>query len=272
MEQGELNNSHTSPTISEIMRREKAMPEPFLKPIFNKRLPNQKTSIGNEISFINTIGFSHESVSFNIKQKIAEGFQLSLDDNKKIQELLKNKKLIDGIKRELLTSQRRTYVITEIFVPKKTAAEIKNGYEKDFFPKCFGRSLKEGVITVDENEMKNSKVGYIGTSNIFEHYDNIRKQGIYGDAQNYPTYFTTDYRVAMSHLPSEDGDGKTLEGETPTLIEISIPQLMKYRQIFRDPESLNISSESGKTFITFYGIPSIAIKRIISLKRISPQI
>lgn len=107
------------------------------------------------------------------------------------------------------------------------------------------------------------KKGYIGTSKDPVHikpevWGNINKFGIYGSLESYPTYFSIDYELAVSHIIDRKGKGY--------LIEVDLDKLKELRQVFFDPEMRNISGEAGKTFITMYGIPVEAINKIYTVQ------
>lgn len=110
------------------------------------------------------------------------------------------------------------------------------------------------------------KKGYIGTSKDPVHikpevWGNINKFGIYGSLESYPTYFSIDYELAVSHIIDRKGKGY--------LIEVDLDKLKELRQVFFDPEMRNISGEAGKTFITMYGIPVEAINKIYELQQVN---
>ncbi len=48
-------------------------------------------------------------------------------------------------------------------------------------------------------------------------------------------------------------------GAYPTVLEVDVKTLLKYRNVFHDPEGLFLPGEYRKTFVVFGGIPAQAI-------------
>lgn len=103
-------------------------------------------------------------------------------------------------------------------------------------------------------------VGYIGTGKDAKSraWKNFRKHGVYGSVGKEFTYFTPDLELALSHAPYEDAQ----------LIELNIPSLAKYREVFFDPESSYIASEKAKTLVVMGGVPKEAITKIYHMSKV----
>lgn len=134
---------------------------------------------------------------------------------------------------------------------------------KEFERKCRKR-FDEDVIVDDgfydpvELEEIDSDVVYIGTgASNAEALRNLERSGNYGSIDTRFTYFSPDYRLALSHADDED----------PMLLEIDLTELAQRRYIFRDPESSYLECEKGRTFVVMGGIPSEAIHQMHIFER-----
>ncbi|MEK7450945.1 MAG: hypothetical protein AAB662_03360 [Patescibacteria group bacterium] len=225
-----------------------------------EKLPTD-TTIGSKITFNNTVESNPDEFGVFYMWKIAGKYNLDPKrDYEKIKQMSLDPSITNAFDKEIKQDALRSYTVTEITSAGKKPPEVKKTYDKDFFQR-FNYLPNSGIAEVTDEELKDVDKIYIGTGVNTPAFKNIDTLGIYGDENLNPTYFSTSYKVAMSHMPDE------INGVKPALIEISLSKLRLYRKILRDPESLYIKGESGKTFITFYGIPAEAIERILVLTK-----
>lgn len=103
---------------------------------------------------------------------------------------------------------------------------------------------------------------------LHDQEDQIRKmkeRGIYGRADGL-TYITVDMKTALVHAKStENSPDKHGIGDPKTrflLLTINLKKLAQKRNVFIDPESLQITPEFMKNFVVHKGIPVSAIERL----------
>lgn len=250
-----LNSQESDPIAGQ--KTESSKDTILLEPT-TEELPTN-TAIGNKITFDNTITSDANEFNAIYMIKIAKKYNLDpKNDYEKIEKMSKDPSITESLKKELEQDSQKSYIVTEITTAERKQPDVRKDYDVDFF-KRFDYLPNSGIAEVKEEELKDVNKIYIGTGINTPAFENIEKLGIYGDENLSPTYFSTNYKVAMSHMSDELNDVK------PALIEISLSKLKQYRKILRDPESLYIKNESGKTFITFHGIPTEAIERIFVL-------
>lgn len=237
----------------------------FLEPITTQQLP-PNTTIGSTISFTDTLQGNIEEfgafILFELKKQHPESTY------EEVTEMSKDSSITNPVKEKLMAEAQSTFVVTnEIQPPEPISMPINNSGVDDnkFFQERANNFLlrsdnysKRGGVEVSAEEFGNTQKLYIGGGYDTQAFQNINSSGVYGDSNEKPTYFTTDYTVACSHINDEQ----------PVLIEIDCQELLKQRKAYRDPESLYIKDESGKTFITFNGIPTNVISRILLIKKI----
>lgn len=230
--------------------------EAILLPVKSNPLPAVET--GSIVGFNNTLASSGEFDLLTMI-KIAQIRNLDpVEDYKKILDLLKDPNESEAARKQVANESGEKFKVTGIYAaPKVDIVPKDDGFYPDFFKPNHN---DQGIHQVTPSEISKVEYGYIGGGQNTSAFKNMLSDGVYGDSQKYPTYFSTDYELAMSHLPDEDG--------APVLLEVDTSKLLKYRSVYRDPESLSIGSESGKTFIVFHGVPNEAIKRIITLENI----
>jgi hypothetical protein len=150
-------------------------------------------------------------------------------------------------------------VINELKPPQTHTSKIIETENDKFFQEKYKYldSTENNKFEIKPEEFKDIEKVYIGGGVNTEAFKNMTKEGVYGDSRNIPTYFTTDYTLACSHIQDTQS----------ALIEIDLKKLLELRKTYRDPESLSIESESGKTFILFNGIPVNAIQKIFIVTR-----
>ena len=216
---------------------------------------------GSQITFRDSFYSNPDDFDFFYMAEIAKKYNLDpASDYDKIRELSQDENNREIIKKKLQSESSNTCNVTEAIIPENSKEDIPNfDYPEAFFER-FNHLPQGGMVKINPAELHQAEHLYIGGGQTTEAFDNIQK-GFYGDENEYPTYFTTDFELAMSHM--HDGN----EADKPVLIEISSKKLSESRTIFQDPESLYIKSEKGKTFIAFHGIPVSAIERIITLEK-----
>jgi len=229
--------------------------------IITNPLPDQ-TKVGDVINFTDTIISNTEEFDSVLWLEIARKFDLNPSndqDYQKIQELAKDDQITQSIKEKLTQQAERSYQVVDIVCPESDIqAEPNLDYDQGFFSQ-FNHLPNNGIKKIDPQELRQVKVGYIGGGINTEAYKIMSESQIYGGQGNQPTYFSTDYEMAMTHIADEN--------DQPILIEVSLTELTKRRQALQDPESTYIEDEKGKSFIVFNGIPSQAITRILVLKK-----
>ncbi len=229
-------------------------------PITNP-LPDQ-TDIGDMINFTDTIISNSEEFNSVLWLEIAKKFDLNPSndqDYQEIQELGEDDQITQSIKEKLTKQAERSYQVIEIVKPASDAqAEPNLSYGQEFFSR-FNHLSNNGIKEINPQKLRQAKVGYIGGGINTEAYESMSEKQIYGGQGNQPTYFSTDYETAMTHIADEN--------DQPILIEISLDELAECRQALQDPESTYIENEEGKTFIVFNGIPTQAVSRILVLEK-----
>ena len=240
-------------------------PDLIKKDISAKTLPPE-TVVGTTITFNNTIGSNPDEFKFIYMLEISKKYNLDpKKDYEKILEMSQNPNVTSQIKESIIENSLSSYVVTEEITPPVADEQEKvMDYNSDFF-KRFDYLEDSGIVEATPTELEGIQKVYIGGGTDTPAFASL-EQGIYGDPDNSPTYFSTDYELAMSHMYDENGETRSI------LIEVSLPKLLELRKIFRDPESLSIDQESGKTFITFHGVPTSVIDRILVLKKIDSQV
>lgn len=224
-----------------------------------KTLPPE-TTVGTKITFKDNFTSNPDEFDFFYMTKIAKIYNLdSQKDYEKILQMSKDPAITATIKNNLDQESITSFEVTEKIILNNSNEQDENkNYDKSFFER-FKYLENNGMFEVNPTELSNVQKFYIGGSLDTSAANNMLQNHSYGDLDKNPTYFTTDYELAMSHLP----DNK------PILIEISSSKLLSLRKIFRDPESLYIESESGKTFMSFHGVPNEAIEKILVLNKIN---
>ena len=237
-------------------------PGSFQNEIIIKKLPKDIV-VGSEISFTDTLLSNPDEFTAFYSFKIAKKFNLDPEtDYQKIKDLSNDKEIIEEIKNELLESANKRYIVTEMIIPgeRTYAVDIDMNPEDEarFFER-FDYLQNSGAFQVSEEQLQDVEELYIGGGIGTSAYDNLESIGVYGATVGAPTYFSTDYEVALSHMNTDV--------EKPILIVLSTDKLDK-SGIYQDPESLNVAAEAGKTFIKFHGVKTDAIKRILVLKKV----
>lgn len=239
------------------LENENTEQELFLEPITSNPLP-ENTTIGTELVYEDTLKGNVEEnqpfILFELKKQYPDATY------EQIMEFAKSPLITGSIKQKLKAEAQTTVLITEELTVPQTHSPISNQteIEDSFFRKIAEKfdSTEESKVEVTSEELKGIKHVYIGGGDSTKAVENLYQKGIYGDVGNLPTYFTTDYAVACSHAEN-------------TLIEIELEKILKEKKIYRDPESLYLEDESGKTFIVANGIPANAIRKIYKIKKSS---
>ncbi len=234
----------------------------FMEKITSNPLP-AGTDVGDEISFTNTITSNVDDFKMFLWLEIAKKHNLDPQkDYEKIVQMAENQEVRKEIKDQLQKESRQTYRVKKVLnLAADSKPETHFNHDENFFER-FNHLPNSGIAEVSLEELKNIDRAYIGGDLKSPAYENTRENHLYGDQESKPTYLSTDYETAMSHMANESEDS------TPILVEVSIDELLKYRKLLRDPESLSVEAESGKTFISFYGIPTTAINKILVLEEI----
>lgn len=226
----------------------------YLEPISSHSLPSN-TTIGSILSFEDTLkGNTEEFEAFTLWEIKKQHPEATYEE---IIEMAKDPAISETTKMKLKKeSQTSLTVIDELQPPRTSTAIMEKTQPEDeaFFKKKaeLFDSPENGKFEVKPEEFANIENVYIGGGHDTGAFKNMVIKGVYGDSGNIPTYFTTDYRVACSHIQDKES----------ILIEINLKDLLKLRKVYRDPESLFIKDESGKTFVLFNGVPVNVIKRI----------
>lgn len=231
--------------------------------VLTKTLPPE-TKVGTEITFTNTILSNTEEFEPIILMRLAQVHNLDPADNyEEITRMAQNPDVVNPIKEQLQQESKRSYIVTEEITPPglEEKPEPKLDCNHKFFER-FDYLPDNGVSEVPVEEFLGAEKVYIGGGLNTSAFANMKRQYLYGDSEDNPTYFSTDYEVAMTHMLDEE------KGVKPVLVEVSLPRLLEQRRIFRDPESFYIKKESGKTFIAFHGIPTCVIERVLVLKEL----
>ena len=258
--EGDFDNSVPQKSNTVTVQELKTPESVFLSKPIIEELPAD-TLAGSKITFTNTLESNPDQFDTYYPWTIAKEFNLDPTiDSEKIEQLSRDASIREIIKNKLEKDSLKSYKVTEVRPVEKTSPETRLDYNAEFF-KNFDNLPNSGIAEVKDEELRGVDKVYIGTSINTPAFENTAELGIYGDENVSPTYFSSSYKVAMSHL-SDDA---------PALIEVSLSKLMEYRKILRDPESLYIEAESGKTFITFHGIPTEAIERILILTKAPTQ-
>lgn len=227
--------------------------------IFVNKLPDNITK-GGIINSTDTFLSNPDDFEFFYMLEIAKTHSLDPDkDYEEIKTLSEDENNREIIKKKLREESENSYKVTDIIIPTPSKTETpKMDYPRTFFER-FDHLPDGGMVKINPAEMNQVEHVYIGGGLGMEAYNNIQN-GFYGDENDNPTYFSTDYELAMSHM-HDYGDS------SPILIEASPKKILESRTIFQDPESFYIGSEEGKTFIAFHGIPVSAIERILVLEK-----
>lgn len=238
---------------SEIQRK-----PPTIKNLSQNPLPPD-TKVGSTVTFKDTIASSGE---FGMLTMLRISQDYGLDPNKDYEEIVrlsKDPNVSKSINEKLTQDSSKSYeVIGQYAAPSNIPGQVLTDFDDRFFSR-FDYLENSGQEVVGEDELGSVDRFYIGGGLTTTAFANMEKSGVYGDMGDSPTYFSTDHELAMTHM----------EDDHPVLIEISAAKLQQYRTIFRDPESLYVDSESGKTFIDFHGIPAEAVIRILLLKKVT---
>ena len=79
----------------------------------------------------------------------------------------------------------------------------------------------------------------------------MKKEGVYGSKKRV-TYLTRDFERVIAHSPRA-------KGSDILMLVIDTKKMMEYRSLFPDPESLLMTDEFMRNFVTPHGIPVGAI-------------
>lgn len=232
-----------------------------LPKLFVNKLPADVAK-GSMLTFNDSFYSNPDDFDFFYMSEIAKTYNLDpVKDYDKIKKLSADGGNREIIKKKLQGESLNSYNVTDVIIPEPSKLDVPNmDYPKDFFER-FDHLPESGMVKINSTEMDQVEHVYIGSGLDAEAYKNISK-GYYGDENENPTYFSTDFELAMSHMHDEEG------GTKPILIEASLKKILESRTIFQDPESLYIGSEEGKTFIAFHGIPTSAIERVLVLEKV----
>ena len=228
-----------------------------LEPISSHSLPSD-TTIGSILSFEHTLtGDVDQYELFTLLEIKKQNPDATYEE---VIQMAKDPSISEPVKTKLKKESQKSFIIVDELqtpqnsIPTTTKTETEESilfkqFEKK--TKLFG-STENIQLEVNQEEFGNIENVYIGGGRNTEAFKNMITNGVYGDLGDIATYFTTDYRVACSHIQNNE----------PILVEIDLKELLKQRKVYRDPESLFIEDESGKTFVLFNGIPVNIIKRI----------
>lgn len=228
--------------------------------VFVNKLP-EDVAKGSTLTFEDNFYSNPDDFDFFYMAEIAKMYKLDpgtdYDEIKILSEDADNREII---KKKLQGESLNSYNVADVIIPEASKLDVPNmDYPEDFF-KRFNYLPENGMVKIYTVQMDQVEHVYIGGGLDTEAYANVQK-GYYGDENKNPTYFSTDFELAMSHMQDEEG------GNRPILIEVSFKKLMELRTLFQDPESLYIGSEEDKTFIAFHGIPTGAIERVLVLEK-----
>lgn len=228
--------------------------------VFINRLP-VGIAKGSTLTFEDSFYSNPDDFDFFYMSEIAKTYNLDpVKDYDKIKKLSADGGNREIIKKKLQGESLNSYNVADVIIPEASKLDVPNmDYPEDFF-KRFNYLPENGMVKIYTVQMDQVEHVYIGGGLDTEAYANVQK-GYYGDENKNPTYFSTDFELAMSHMQDEEG------GNRPILIEVSFKKLMELRTLFQDPESLYIGSEEDKTFIAFHGIPTGAIERVLVLEK-----
>jgi hypothetical protein len=219
--------------------------------------------VGSVITFTNTLSSNMDDFQVILQMEVARRF--GLDDPAQAERLCQDPKIADPIKKELAAAAIRSFRVVEELKPvSRGTSEPQLDHNPDFFDRFYYLE-NSGIAEVSDNELEGVDKVYIGGGVATPAFRSLEENGVYGDVGDNPTYVATDYETAMSHMNDEEGEDKAI------LVEISLAKLRESRRLLRDPESLYIESESGKTFIAFHGIPAEAIERVLVLSQVDAE-
>lgn len=240
-------------------------PSFYIDPVTSKQLPSDITQ-GSTISYISTLtGNEYERSTLATIELAKRNPNLTYGE---VMEMAKDPEILNPIETQLEADSHHTYLVEEEIIPTRktnpdsvnTEADAETFFKEKlaFLKEKYDFTPYNGIMQISNNELVAIENIYIGGGSDTSAFKNIDGSGIYGDLGDNPTYFTSDFEVACSHMQESQ----------PILIEIDTKKLLDLRKTYRDPESFYIQDESGKTFITFNGIPIEAIKRILVLKKL----
>jgi len=225
---------------------------------------SENITVGDSITFTDTIASNTDEFELSLWIKIAKNHNLDPqkdEDHKKIISMSKDPNVVGPIKEELAQESMRSYAVTEIINPQTpNQPDPQFDYNQNFFER-FNFLPNSGIEEVTSESVQGTKKAYIGGGSKTTAFTNIEEYETYGDTQDSPTYLSTDYEIAMTHISDQEERGK------PILVQVSLPKLFEYRKVFKDPESDYIESEREKTFIAFHGIPLNCIDKIFVLEK-----
>lgn len=189
-------------------------PETYLEPISSNPLPSN-TTVGSVLSFEDTLKGNVDEfdafILFELKKRYPEATY------EQITQMAKDPALTDSVKtqlkKEAQTNLEVTNELTPPSVPISNETPILTNNESFFKEKSLKfNSTTDTKIEVVPEEFGNIENVYIGGGYNTEAFKNMYYKGVYGDAGNIPTYFTTDYTTACSHIRDTQ----------PVLLEINL--------------------------------------------------
>lgn len=158
------------------------------------------TSVGSELTFNNTIDSNPDEFNAIYMFEIAKKYNLDpKKDYEKIVQMSQDPSITEVLRKELEQDSLKSYTVTEIASVEKKPPVIKKDYDRNFFKK-FDYLPNNGIAEVTDEELKDVDKIYIGTGIDMPAFKNMDRLGIYGDQNSNPTYFSTNYKVAMSHM------------------------------------------------------------------------